>query len=44
MARQLSEKYPRNYLFKLQMADARVSEILALRKKKAPSTALRSNK
>jgi hypothetical protein len=35
-ARQLSEKYPRNYLFKLQMADARVSEILALRKKKAP--------
>lgn len=36
MARQLSEKYPRNYLFKLQMADARVSDILALRKKKAP--------
>ena len=36
MASQLSEKYPRNYLFKLQMADARVSEILALRKKKAP--------
>ena len=36
MSRQLSEKYPRNYLFKLQMADARVSEILALRKKKAP--------
>jgi hypothetical protein len=35
MARQLSEKYPRNYLFKLQMADARVSEILAQRKKKA---------
>ena len=39
MARQLSEKYPRNYLFKLQMADARVSEILALRKKKALVTA-----
>ncbi|HKY44716.1 MAG TPA: hypothetical protein VJM50_16615, partial [Pyrinomonadaceae bacterium] len=38
-ARQLSEKYPRNYLFKLQMADARVSEILTLRKKKAPVTA-----
>lgn len=38
MARQLSEKYPRNYLFKLQMADARVSEILALRKKKALGT------
>ena len=36
MARQLSEKYPRNYLFKLQMADALVSEILALRKKKEP--------
>ena len=39
MARQLSEKYPRNYLFKLQMADVRVSEILALRKNKAPVTA-----
>ena len=39
MARQLSEKYPRNYLFKLQMADARVSEILALRKNKAPVAA-----
>ena len=39
IARQLSEKYPRNYLFKLQMADARVSEILALRKKKAPPAA-----
>ena len=39
MARQLSEKYPRNYLFKLQMADALVSEILSLRKKKAPSAA-----
>jgi hypothetical protein len=39
VARQLSEKYPRNYLFKLQMADARVSEILTLRKKKAPVAA-----
>jgi len=39
MASRLSEKYPRNYLFKLQMADSRVSEILALRKKKASSTA-----
>ena len=38
MARQLSDKYPRNYLFKLQMADVRVSEILALRKKKEPVT------
>lgn len=34
MASRLSEKYQRNYLLKLQMADARVSEILALRKKK----------
>lgn len=34
MARELAEKYPRNYLFKLQMADARVSGILELRKKK----------
>ncbi|HEU5460267.1 MAG TPA: hypothetical protein VFU83_07215 [Pyrinomonadaceae bacterium] len=39
IARQLSEKYPRNYLFKLQMADARVSEILTQRKKKAPINA-----
>ena len=41
MARQLSEKYPRNYLFKLQMADALVSETLMLRKKKAPTAAER---
>ena len=34
MARALAEKYPRNYLFKLQMADARVSGILEQRKKK----------
>ena len=39
VARQLSEKYPRNYLFKLQMADALVSEVLMLRKKKAPASA-----
>lgn len=41
MARELSEKYPRNYLFRLQMADALVSEILALRKKKSPDSAAR---
>ncbi len=41
VARQLSEKYPRNYLFKLQMADALVSEVFALRKKKEPSSAAR---
>lgn len=35
-ARQLSEKYPRNYLYKLQMADALTSHITTLRKKKAP--------
>jgi tetratricopeptide (TPR) repeat protein len=35
-ARQLSEKYPRNYLYKLQMADALTSQIVTLRKKKAP--------
>jgi hypothetical protein len=39
MASQLAAKYPRNYLFKLQMADALVSEIVALRKKKAPISA-----
>jgi len=39
MARQLSEKYPRNYLFKLQMADALASQIVTLRKAKAPSSA-----
>ena len=36
MAQQLSEKYPRNYLYKLQMADALTSQIAMLRKKKAP--------
>ena len=35
-ARQLSEKYPRNYLYKLQMAEALTSQIAMLRKKKAP--------
>jgi hypothetical protein len=39
MASNLSQRYPRNYIFKLQMADARVAEILALRKKKAPTAA-----
>jgi hypothetical protein len=33
-ARVLSEKYPRNYLFKLQMADALASQIVMLRKAK----------
>lgn len=35
IARQLSEKYPRNYLFKLQMAEALTSQILKLRKTKS---------
>jgi hypothetical protein len=39
VAQQLSERYPRNYLFKLQMADALVSEILMLRKTKTPGNA-----
>ena len=39
MARELSEKYPRNYLFKLQTADALTSQIVALRKAKAPASA-----
>src|SRR5215216_3709611 len=39
IARELSEKYPRNYLFKLQTADALASQILTLRKRKAPSSA-----
>ena len=33
-ARTLSEKYPRNYLFKLQMADALASQIVTMRKAK----------
>jgi len=39
IARQLSEKYPRNYLFKLQTADALASQIVTLRKAKALSSA-----
>ena len=39
VARQLSEKYPRNYLFKLQMADALTSQIVMLRKNKTRSDA-----
>lgn len=35
-ARPLAEKYPRNYLFKLQLADALASQIVTLRKAKAP--------
>jgi len=38
IARELSDKYPRNYLFRLQMADALVSQIVTLRKTKAPSS------
>ena len=33
-ARSLSERYPRNYLFKLQMADALASQIVTLRQAK----------
>jgi hypothetical protein len=36
MARELSEKYPRNYLYKLQMAESLTLQIATLRKKKAP--------
>ena len=39
VAHELSEKYPRNYLFKLQMADALGSQILTLRKTKTASAA-----
>jgi lipopolysaccharide biosynthesis regulator YciM len=35
-ARELAAKYPRNYLFKLQVADALTSEIVTLRKDKKP--------
>ena len=38
-ARVLSEKYPRNYLFKLQMADALASQIVTLRKAKDATAA-----
>jgi len=39
MARELAVKYPRNYLFKLQAADALASQIVALRKAKKPVSA-----
>jgi hypothetical protein len=38
-ARQLSEKYPRNYLFKLQLADALASQIVTMRKTKTQTAA-----
>lgn len=38
MAQGLGEKYPRNYLFKLQMADALTSQIVTMRKAKKPLT------
>ena len=38
-ARLLSEKYPRNYLFKLQIADALTSQIVALKRAKTPVAA-----
>ena len=39
MARGLSERYPHNYFFKLQMADALAYQIVMLRKAKTPTTA-----
>jgi hypothetical protein len=36
-ARDLASRYPRNYLFKLQTADALTSQIVALRKEKKPA-------
>jgi hypothetical protein len=39
MARQLSTKYPRNYLFKLQMADSLAAHVVTLRKAKTASAA-----
>jgi len=38
-ARELATKYPRNYLFKLQIADALTSEIVTLRKSKQSAAA-----
>jgi hypothetical protein len=38
-ARELAVKYPRNYLFKLQVADALTSQIVTLRKSKKPVAA-----
>ena len=37
MARDLATRYPRNYLFKLQVADALTSQIVVLRKAKKPA-------
>ncbi|HEX3253115.1 MAG TPA: hypothetical protein VHS05_26975 [Pyrinomonadaceae bacterium] len=37
-ARYLAAKYPRNYLFKLQIADALTSQVVALRKAKKPAS------
>jgi tetratricopeptide (TPR) repeat protein len=39
VARELAVRYPRNYLFKLQIADALTSQIVTLRKAKKPVTA-----
>lgn len=39
VARELAVKYPRNYLFKLQVADALTSQIVTLRKSKKPTVA-----
>ena len=39
VARELATKYPRNYLFKLQIADALTSQIVTLRKSKKPAAA-----
>ncbi|HJY29332.1 MAG TPA: hypothetical protein VJ306_14995 [Pyrinomonadaceae bacterium] len=39
VARELAAKYPRNYLFKLQIADALTSQIVTLRKSKKPAAA-----
>jgi hypothetical protein len=39
MALELAARYPRNYLFKLQAADALASQIVALRKAKQPASA-----
>lgn len=39
MALTLAARYPRNYLFKLQAADALASQIVALRKAKQPASA-----
>jgi hypothetical protein len=38
--RELSDKYPRNYLFKLQLADAMALQIAAARKAKNPKAAI----